>query len=294
MFINNNNNNNNNKNKDFNKFNTNLLNTLLVAFYNSSSNFKYKTIKKIKYILQKDILINNTCKFIPSHNQSILLEENIKSQSIINFGKLSNKEWYKLFWDTNGGVLFDVLGHESKQIFRDQMIRAKFLANQLINKNIYEIYILDGHGRFILCLFHFLYKNDYDINRLDLNICDINPFAHKWHELFLPKNVSAIPKNILDIAAEISMDYDELPFLYLNFCALGPTLKDNIYSSVNNEETLKNIIKLFSNNLMISYSVRGTKKDGFVGNFINEIENDYNIIKVSHRKKFHTIFINYN
>lgn len=103
--------------------------------------------------------------------------------------------------------------------------------------------------------FIFLYKNDYDINRVNLN-----SFAHKWHELFLPQN-------ILDIAAEIFMNYDELPFLYLNFCALGPTLKDNIYNSVNNEKTLKNI---------------------------NEIENNYNIIKISHRKKFHTIFINYN
>lgn len=43
--------NNSSKNKDFNKFNINLLNPLPIAFYNSSSNFKYETIKKIKYIL---------------------------------------------------------------------------------------------------------------------------------------------------------------------------------------------------------------------------------------------------
>jgi hypothetical protein len=86
--------------------------------------------------------------FIPSMEQVFALETSI-TNGVISPGTLSSLEWHNALWAHNGGVLFRNL-HNAQDIFEDQMVRAIALVVKMMSRHIKIVYIMDGHGRFLM------------------------------------------------------------------------------------------------------------------------------------------------
>ena len=217
--------------------------------------------------------------FIPNQTQVDLLNTQIDS-GLNNPGKLSNRQWHDQLWAQDGGVLFQHPRHiHVQQILHDQIVRANAIVQRMIERQFTSIYMMDGHGRFLLCFIHALIEAGQDPDEYDINIIDIDPYAHRWHELFFP-NVSVSPNNILTLLSEsinfaenmeedgdIELPNPETTFFYLNFCSIGESV-----TTFGIDEFI-DLMRLYHrlNNTMLSFTVRAMTNNGEIGIMVRDV-----------------------
>jgi hypothetical protein len=222
--------------------------------------------------------------FIPAIQHVEALEELVINGTIIP-GDLTNRQWHDAFWDIDGGVLFCHLHLAPAVIatlFDDQMTRATLLVNEVVQRNMTDIYTMDGHGRFLLCMIHALIVAGEDPDVYNINIVEIDNVCHRWHELFFPANVYVTLNNVLNLLYDSAVrhsddqpaveDQDELElpnpvttFFYLNFCSIGQSV--NSYG----HEHFIDLIRFYAplNNIMLSFSIRGMNRYSPLGDLVS-------------------------
>jgi hypothetical protein len=127
---------------------------------------------------------------------------------------------------------------DASEVQDDLDTRAKYLFNILYkNQNIENLYILDGHGRFLFYLLHYIFSNtglfmisSTQKRRLVIHVVELDHVVHEWHEHFFPKEVvldfleihiKNHLGNILDYLKGSLDNNDTNSFYYLNFCSFG-------------------------------------------------------------------------
>ncbi len=136
--------------------------------------------------------------FIPTDEHVQLLQTALDEDLLeVNPGTLSNSAWYEYLWanDDNGGPLF---ANHSEQVFRDQLYRARVLAEVMVNGGFTRLRLMDGHGRFTLCFFHALVERGLDPDDYVVNVVDIDSNSNQWHLMFFPESCEATEGDILE------------------------------------------------------------------------------------------------
>ena len=213
-------------------------------------------------------------------------------QSLISDGvipeSITSRQWHNALWADNGGVLFQTLDQDPvivHNIFDDQMIRARALVAKMIKKDISNVCIMDGHGRFLLCLMHALIEVGKSPDDYNIMIVENDPICQEWHRLFFP-NVDVTLNNVLHLLRDTHISHlvtlgqipypttYQLPFnlydltktiFYLNFCSIGQSVNDF------GHERFVDLLHYYApfDNLMLSFSVRAMTRDGSLGNLVN-------------------------
>jgi len=251
------------------------------------------TILKIK--------IKKEYSFIPATEHVDALKFFITNDLIrpIQPSSMSNRDWHNALWNEDKSVLFrnlPLVPSVITAIFEDQMTRANALVAELISQDIKDVYTMDGHGRFLLCLIHALIEADEDPDDYNITIVEIDNVCHKWHELFFP-NVTITLNNVLNLLydtahkhlnqdatedADVADDADDaddaeetedeivLPdlektFFYLNFCSIGDSV--NKYG----HDEFIDLLQYYApfNNIMLSLSIRGMRRTSPLGYLVS-------------------------
>mmetsp|Transcript_38305 Transcript_38305/g.64213 ORF Transcript_38305/g.64213 Transcript_38305/m.64213 type:complete len:479 (+) Transcript_38305:400-1836(+) len=124
--------------------------------------------------------------------------------------------------------------HDQHELF-DQLRRAKAVANAIKNKMIKgektHLYLLDGHGRMLLCILHELIalqsaeKEKIAIDLLDeekliIHVVDLDDDVDAFHRLVFPKCVKFHFGNIITNKKNAELYPEKGSVVYLNFCSV--------------------------------------------------------------------------
>jgi hypothetical protein len=211
--------------------------------------------------------------------------------------------WYKFF--TQKGVkrlpvLFSPFKRNHKTIYNDQVSRAQKIVDHMSQKGYEDLITMDGHGRLIYSIVHYVKQNKKVPPKIHL--VDIDKTTNEFHKKIFPKDVFetgdhtlvSIPKeqDILNMDPEFLKTVRN-PLLYLNFCGIsccsvGRTSgRDRVKKFL--QEWLKN-----HSSVMISVSLRPHGFDEVVDGTLTNygmIKQFGNIELVSKRSSFVTYLI---
>lgn len=120
---------------------------------------------------------------------------------------------------------------EDLKEFKDLTLRANVLSKEV--KKIFEetkaavnVFLLDGHGRMLVCLIRGLFElgiNPNDLKNFFLNMFEIDDQVHRYHQYVFPNCVVKSKKSI------ISNDPPERSLVYLNFCSVKSATDDEAW-----------------------------------------------------------------
>ena len=255
------------------------------------------------------ILASEAGKFIPTANQLGMLAQKVKRGKILDFSRLSNQSWHDALWADNGGILFNAFNHaHPRSLFADQMTRARYLVQLYVQNSATQIVLMDGHGRFLLCLIHALIEQGINPNAVVITFVDIDEHADSWHQAFFPRDTYATRNDVLKLMVDSYQHYivdesdadPDLPDLpdprstifYLNFCAVSDAIAN--FELTDGKGAFIDLLVNYADlrNTMFSYFIRGMSLTGYTGRTINRINNRLKLLElVCSRGKFCTAFV---
>ena len=252
------------------------------------------------------ILGSEAGEFIPSARQVRMLAQEVQRGNILDFSRLSIRRWHDALWASDGGVLFHALDHgQIERIFDDQMLRAHYLARLCVQNRATQIVLMDGHGRFLLCLIHELIGQGVDLDNVAITFVDIDEHADSWHQAFFPRDTYAVCTDVLEYMVDSYQHYlvdesdadTDLPdprstIFYLNFCAVSNAIAnfERIYGFKAFSKLMVDYAPL--RNTMFSYSIRNINrlKSAYVN--IRKLNLKFKLFElVSSRGNFCTAFV---
>ena len=133
---------------------------------------------------------------------------------------------------------------EDVKEYKDLMIRAKKLVEEIQKKNSDILYLLDGHGRMVLCVLHFMHQMMGSFDAFEIIVVDINKHVHNFHEYFFPKEIKCQNADMLKVLGR----FQERDAVYFNFCSI-PDKKSNFF--MNKDEVIKCIFELDQHNVVM-------------------------------------------
>lgn len=223
--------------------------------------------KKQVPTLKKEFI--NVLKMNDTNNKFVIIEEQLNQIKKITanssyFKNFSN--WYKFFSQTavkNLPILFSPFSINHKNIYDDQLARAKHIHNVMTQNPSTELITMDGHGRLIYSLIsEFQKEKSFIKSKRKIHLVDIDENTNDFHKCIFPENVFRKTINIPETQDILDIDNSFLEknkisnaFLYLNFCGIGCCKKDNVPGNIR----LYNFIKKWletNDQLMVSLSLR--------------------------------------
>jgi hypothetical protein len=226
-------------------------------------------------------MISRLTGMMETINEIEITEEHIdillKTDPEHRIGKMSGSEWISMMRNGEGvPILFQ--GHEDRDnLFEDQMARDRSLVAEMMRRGIKKLRTMDGHGRMLTCFLLALQERGEDVDTYEIEVYEINPNAHTWHEHFFPQNVIAVDDDILESVPPADT------MLYLNFCGIGEQIDDV-------KEHLSQIFAVHPDSkVMISFSIRGATINGPLYNFATSLKRrPYKLEYVSNRGNFYS------
>lgn len=162
----------------------------------------------INFIINDNIREGNALQ--PSQHSHMLLRHFVNSGQIVNPGNMSNSEWMNLMG--NGRSLFRSVLNSTRE---DQFLRARSIAQTLIETGENTVSLMDGHGRIIYLILWHLRNQGMNIDDYRFQIFDLDHDVNAWHARFLPTSVTVLPQDIFADRAELQ------GVVYFNFCGIG-------------------------------------------------------------------------
>jgi hypothetical protein len=195
----------------------------------------------INFIINDNLRDGNSLQ--PSEHSHMLLRHFVNSGQIINPRSLSNSEWMNLMGDGNG-LFRNVLGSTRE----DQFLRARSIAQTLIETGNRTVSLMDGHGRIIYLILWHLRNQGVNIDDYRFQIFDLDNDVNAWHARFLPTSVTVLPQDIFANRAELQ------GVVYFNFCGIGDFVS----------QTRRTITDLVGQgrSVYLSFSRRGINHEG--------------------------------
>lgn len=220
-------------------------------------------VPTLKEEIIRVLKMNNT------NNKFVIIEEQLEEFKKITanssyFKNFSN--WYKFFSQTaikNLPVLFSPFSINHKNIYDDQVARAKHIHNVMKQNPSTELITMDGPGRLIYSVIsEFQKEKSFIKSKRKIHVVDIDETTNEFHKHIFSQKIFRNTINIPDTQDILELNNSFLEknkisnaFLYLNFCGIGCCKKDNIPGNVR----LYNFIKKWlesHDQLMVSLSLR--------------------------------------
>ena len=145
-------------------------------------------------------LCNDTNNFQPSEEHNKRLSQ-LCIKHTYDFPTMSPLIWLKSVWNV---LMNSHVYNNDKKVYDDQSTRAYLIADYMIEKKLFTLWLFDGHGRILVQIFdvlqYLINKNKLDISLNDFKfyVYDIDSTVHQWHTLFFPNNVTSILGDIFD------------------------------------------------------------------------------------------------
>jgi len=210
--------------------------------------------------------------FVVTERQVARLEYLLEQRGVKLFVDLipNGLTWERFI--SESGILSSVFHRDLiDNIDIDQNRRTEAIVKHLKRyPDVKKVFLMDGHGRIILKLLKRM--NEEGIRGVKIHVVDINPTAVRWHDLFLPREVSSRMMDIFDAIRHYSLPGTmEKAFIYLNFCGITDALRAKGF------DTREHIDRLFHclqelEHTMISFSVRAANQSKILGYFKKRIE----------------------
>lgn len=283
---------------------------LVVVLAKTSLNENIKANKtavvKVDSLSSKFIDILQMYKDSKKPNKFVVSKEQLERLSLLvssnnMFGTFEN--WYKFFTQKgvkNLPILFSPFKRNHKTIFNDQVSRAQKIVDHMNQKKYDDLITMDGHGRLIYSIIHYVKQNKKVPPKIHL--VDIDKTTNEFHKKIFPKEVFETGKHThVSIPEEqdiLKMDPEFLktvrnPLLYLNFCGISCCSVGRTSGRDRVKKFLQEWLKSHSS-VMISVSLRphGFEEvvDGVLTNY-GMIKQFENIEEVSKRSSFVTYLI---
>mmetsp|Transcript_17892 Transcript_17892/g.43791 ORF Transcript_17892/g.43791 Transcript_17892/m.43791 type:complete len:514 (-) Transcript_17892:86-1627(-) len=132
----------------------------------------------------------------------------------------------------HSGVIANRTDEDDQVELLDQLRRAKAIATEIrekINQKKTHLYLLDGHGRMLLCILHQLIALEateegktlglYQEN-LIIHVVDLDEDVDTFHKIVFPECVQCHHSNIITGDANSDCYPKEESVVYLNFCSV--------------------------------------------------------------------------
>jgi len=147
----------------------------------------------------------------PSADQVRRLEE---SPEFSSWGEKSLKDWFRALRDDGNRpiALYDVAGYYKRSIWLDQLSRARQIVEHMREAGKRNLFLMDGHGRFVFAVVYWLRYFEEDVNKFTIHLVDRDENVNRWHQKFIP--CEAIRGSIFDYKS------DKNTCVYANFCGL--------------------------------------------------------------------------
>ena len=151
-------------------------------------------------------LCNDTNNFQPSEEHNKHLSQ-LCIKHTYDFPTMTPLIWLKSVWN----VLMNSPVYNDYDVYDDQSTRAFLIANYMIEKKLFTLWLFDGHGRILVQIFdvlqYLINKNKLQISLNDFKfyVYDIDPAVHQWHTLFFPNNVTSILGDIFNYLTPLTI-----------------------------------------------------------------------------------------
>ena len=83
-----------------------------------------------------------------------------------------------------------------EHIYKDQIIRAQVLLDDIQDNKLTGILLMDGHGHMNWCLQEVALQKDFDMDKLNVQVIDLDNVVNDWHKAFLPRKTACATNNI--------------------------------------------------------------------------------------------------
>ena len=173
-----------------------------------------------------DNIVSN--RFQPSKKDCKTLKT-ICDTNQFNFSNVTLDRWVKI---VNKPLFESIKGHQALDIHSDQLIRAEKIAQYMLERKLYRIWMMDGDGRMVLNITKALrslikkYDIEIDLNKFKFYICELDKNVDKWHKLFFPSNVTSLNVNIFDILKTQNPSICQQSLVYFNFCGITANMEN--------------------------------------------------------------------
>ena len=162
---------------------------------------------------------------------------------------ISLKNKHSMFlWNNseNKEKLYQVLNAKNRQKIRlDQERRASYVAEYMKINNLNKLIMLDGDGRMIMQIIHFL--EIAGIMKPHITVVEIDKERHEYHKNELATDIIKVNDNIFNYKS------DDNQLIYFNFCSIGNLVND--MKSCNFIHQVKK-----HKHSIIGFTTEGTKK----------------------------------
>lgn len=207
-------------------------------------------IDSLRKIICINKQINNLAPSSTQVDQLMELNYQYIKKTTVPFNK-NKQTWFDNFIQSTNSPHPLFFGKFSTGIQQNQKKRSEHVITMMEKHNKTNLVTMDGHGRLVWSIINVLSLHNISIKKFQFIIVDIDENVTKWHNNFLPKDITSYTNNILNTC--FSKKLNKNNYFYFNFCGTY----GQRYEIIHRVKYLINENMPFT----ISFSTRGKKQN---------------------------------